>query len=64
MIEGIDVSKWQLVMDWMKAKSAGAQFSFIRAGSISIGGTLYTDYQFERNAEIAPDFMPVGFYWY
>ena len=62
---GIDVSKWNLVMNWSIAKAAGAKFAFIRAGSISsISGLLYTDYQFVRNAETAPEYMPVGFYWY
>jgi len=65
MILGIDVSKWQLGMDWPKAKSAGAKFAFIRAGSISsTTGIPYTDYQFETNARIAPDYMPVGYYFY
>jgi GH25 family lysozyme M1 (1,4-beta-N-acetylmuramidase) len=52
------------MMNWGKAYSAGARFAFIRAGSISTAGECYTDYQFERNSEIAPDFMPVGYYWY
>jgi lysozyme len=65
MILGIDVSKWQLEMDWAKAASAGAKFAFIRAGSIQSTAPIpYTDYQFETNARIAPDYMPVGFYWY
>lgn len=62
---GVDVSKWQILMDWQKCHDAGAKFAFIRAGSINNStGECYTDYQFERNTEIAPDFMPVGFYWY
>ncbi len=62
---GIDVSKWNLEMNWAIAQAAGARFAFIRAGSInSVSGVCYTDYQFERNAEIAPEYMPVGFYWY
>jgi lysozyme len=65
MLLGIDVSKWQGEMDWHKARSAGARFAFIRAGSITeVQGVCYTDYQFERNARIAPDYMPIGFYWY
>ena len=65
MLLGIDVSKWQLQMDWHKARSAGARFAFIRAGSISnLPGECYTDFQFERNAKIAPEYFPVGFYWY
>ena len=52
-------------MDWHKARSAGARFAFVRAGSITLyTGECYTDYQFERNAKIAPDYMPIGFYWY
>jgi len=30
MLNGIDVSQWQGVMDWNKAKAAGVQFAFIR----------------------------------
>lgn len=62
---GIDVSKWQGVMDWDKADSAGARFAFIRAGSINkVTGVCYTDYQFETNATLAHELMPIGFYWY
>ena len=64
MLLGIDVSKWQGEMDWHKARSAGARYAFIRAGAISTGGECYTDYQFERNSRIAPDYFPIGFYWY
>ncbi len=60
----IDVSKWQKEMNWSIAKAAGAKAAFIRAGSISTTGVCYTDYQFLRNARIAPEYMPVGFYWY
>jgi GH25 family lysozyme M1 (1,4-beta-N-acetylmuramidase) len=64
MLIGIDVSKWQQDQNWHKARSAGARFAFVRAGSISVSGICYTDYQFERNSKIAPDYMPVGFYWF
>lgn len=65
MLLGVDVSKWQGRVDWQKAKSAGAKFAFIRAGSCGeLDGLPYTDKQFERNAQIAPDYMPIGFYWY
>jgi GH25 family lysozyme M1 (1,4-beta-N-acetylmuramidase) len=41
---GTDVSKWQGDMNWEKADSAGANFAFIRAGSIdNISGNCYTD---------------------
>jgi hypothetical protein len=49
-------------MDWQKCSDAGAKFAFIRAGSISINGELYTDYHFIRNASLAADHMPTGFY--
>jgi len=62
---GIDTSKWQGDMDWQKCDAAGAKFAFIRAGSIdNVTGECYTDYQFIRNASLAPEYMPVGFYWY
>ncbi len=64
-VQGIDVSKWQGEIDWQKAKAAGAQFAIVRAGSIdNATGTCYEDFQFRRNAELAPPVMPVGFYWY
>jgi lysozyme len=64
-VNGIDVSKWQAQIDWQKAKSAGAQFAIIRAGSVdNVSGASYPDFQFERNAELAPQVMPVGYYWY
>ena len=62
---GIDVSKWQGLWDWENAESAGVHFAFIRAGSIdNSSGVCYEDYQFENNALYAPEYMPVGFYWY
>jgi lysozyme len=64
-VNGIDVSKWQGEIDWQKAKSAGAQFAIVRAGSIdNVVGNCYEDTQFRRNAELAPATMPIGFYWY
>jgi lysozyme len=64
MLLGIDVSKWQGEMDWNKARSAGARFAFVRAGAVSLSGECYTDYKFDRNSLLAPDYMPIGFYWY
>lgn len=63
---GIDVSHWQGTMDFAKAKSAGAEFAFLRAGSINyVTGIPYTDYQFERNSEEAlKHFDHVGYYWF
>lgn len=65
MILGVDVSKWQGELSWYHCREAGARFAFIRAGSCTAeSGICYTDDQFERNAEIGPSYMPVGFYWY
>jgi GH25 family lysozyme M1 (1,4-beta-N-acetylmuramidase) len=62
---GIDVSWWQGVWEWDIAEAAGAHFAFIRAGSCNnVSGVCYEDRQFENNALNAPEFMPVGFYWY
>ena len=64
-VNGVDVSKWQGEIDWSKCKAAGAQFAIIRAGSINNGtGACYEDVQFQRNANLAPAHMTVGFYWY
>jgi GH25 family lysozyme M1 (1,4-beta-N-acetylmuramidase) len=63
---GIDVSRWQGLMDWQKAAQAGATFAFIRAGSHDASGP-YEDYQFRNNVgpNGAPAHIPeIGFYWY
>lgn len=60
---GVDVSTWQGEMNWAKAEEAGAEFAFIRAGSINNeSGTPYFDYQLSNN--IANCHLPRGFYWY
>lgn len=65
MIIGIDVSHHQKEMDFYKARKAGARFAFIRAGSCTMAnGTCYTDSQFQRNKDLAHEYLPVGFYWY
>ena len=71
MIPGVDVSKWQGLMDWLECLDAGAKFAFIRAGSCNaLTGQCYEDYLFKENSgyyedhQGAPDLMPVGFYWY
>ena len=62
---GVDVSKWQGVMDWGKCAAAGAKFAFIRAGSIDgITGICYTDDQWNTNKVEAPKHLPIGAYWY
>ncbi len=60
---GIDVSKWQGRMDWVKARAAGARFAYIRAGSTGVTGGMVEDSQF-RNNVLAADVLPVGYYWY
>ena len=65
MILGIDVSHHNGRVDFYKARKEGARFAFIRAGSCTAAdGTCYTDSQFERNAGVAHEYFPVGFYWY
>jgi len=62
---GCDISWWQGNMNWQKCYDAGARFAFIRAGSIDNStGKCYEDYKFARNSSIAPDILPVGYYWY
>jgi len=62
---GIDISHWQGEFDWAKAKAAGARFAYIRAGSInSETGICYKDYQFDRNIEMGPSFLPCGAYFF
>lgn len=65
MTSGIDVSQWQGVIDWAKAK-ASINFALIRAG---YGDTLsyprQIDTQYERNyAECKRLGIPVGVYFY
>lgn len=61
MMNGIDVSKWQDIIDWPKVKAAGVQFAILRAGY----GTTGHDIQFERNMSgTAAVGMPAGVYWY
>jgi len=59
-ITGIDCSKWQGVMDWVKAAER-ANFAFIRAGY----GNAYVDEQLAANARgCRENGMPYGIYWY
>jgi GH25 family lysozyme M1 (1,4-beta-N-acetylmuramidase) len=62
---GIDYSWHQGEMNFDKAAAAGAHFGFCRAGSIDAKtGIPYVDYQFRRNAELAPIRLLTGYYWY
>ena len=59
--QGIDVSKWQGVIDWEKVKGSGVEFAMLRAGY----GSGHIDAQFERNAsECTRLGIPFGIYWF
>lgn len=63
MKNGIDVSRFQGVIDWAAVKAAGVDFAIIKAGGSDAG--LYTDSAFERNYEGAKAAgVPVGAYYY
>jgi lysozyme len=56
---GIDVSKWQGLIDWPKVAAAGVQFTYIKASD----GIGYTDPQFRRNSGGANAVgIPAGYY--
>ena len=58
---GIDVSKYQGVIDWTKAKQDGVQFAILRAG----WGQKTIDGSFRRNAEqCTAHKIPFGVYWF
>lgn len=59
-VEGIDVSKWQGLIDWLKAAAGNFKFVYIRAGY-----GLNKDEQFDRNSIEAPKFFKrIGYYLY
>ena len=59
--KGIDVSKWQGVIDWEKAKADGVEFAILRAGY----GQTGVDEYFERNAQECTRLgIPFGVYWF
>lgn len=60
---GFDIHRYNNAVDPQVAKDAGIHFALIRAGGIDYYGKCYTDDFFERNSEVFPDFMPVG-YWF
>ena len=60
---GIDIHRWNGLMNHQVAKDAGAHFCLIRSGGTDYAGRHFVDNQFKRNAELAPEVMPVG-YWY
>lgn len=61
VIRGIDVSKWQSIIDWQMAKSDDLGFAILREGY----GKSNTDKQFERNYDFAKRYnIPIGVYHY
>ncbi len=57
---GIDVSEWQGIIDWAKAKAGGIKFAILRAGISSRADKCFaTNYAACENAGI-----PAGAYWY
>lgn len=62
-IKGIDVSRWQTVIDFEKVKSSGIDFVIIKAGGSDKG--LYTDSYFETNYNKAKAAgLKVGAYYF
>lgn len=60
--KGIDVSRWQGVIDWEAVKTDGIQFAMIGVGRYKTG---YVDVQLKRNLENANKLgIPVGVYLY
>ena len=47
MIKGIDVSRWQGLINWKKVKDAGIEFAILKAGGSDAG--FYTDSKFYSN---------------
>lgn len=47
---GIDVSKWNGVINWNKVKAAGKDFAFVRLGYCGYGGDVTLDPMFHANA--------------
>lgn len=61
--KGIDVSKWQGVIDWQAVKASGIEFAILKAGGSDAG--FYRDPQFERNyAGAKAAGIPVGAYYF
>ena len=61
-IKGLDISKWNGIVDWESVKEDGIQFIIFRAG---YGGKPYSDIYFQKNIEGAIDNgMKIGIYWF
>lgn len=63
MLKGIDISRWQGIINWDAVKSAGIRFAFIKACGSDDG--FYVDGQFARNRDEARRLeLPRGYYAY
>lgn len=63
MIKGIDVSRWQGLIDWEKVKASGCEFVLLKAGGSDSG--FYTDSKFYYNYGEAIDAgLHVGAYYF
>lgn len=61
---GIDVSRYQGVVDWARVAASGQQFAIVRVGSTD-GSGVYVDPYFKRNMEGAHAAgLKVGAYYY
>lgn len=64
-LKGIDVSKWNGKIDWVRVRNAGIQFVMIRAGLGSSWGNYSTDVKFDYNIRAAASVgIKVGVYLY
>ena len=62
-IKGIDVSRWQGVIDWKAVKADGVKFAIIKAGGSDAG--FYKDRTFEQNyAGAKSEGIAVGAYYF
>lgn len=63
---GIDVSRWQLDIDWKKVKESGVEFVIIKcAGRNESDGSLYEDPKFQQNIKGATaQGIRVGVYFF
>lgn len=62
-IKGIDVSRWQGVIDWKAVKADGVKFAIIKAGGSDAG--FYKDRTFEQNyAGAKANGIAVGAYYF
>lgn len=64
-ILGIDVSKYQGRVDWLRVKAAGYAFAFVRLGYANGDGSIVADPYFEQNLSgAAAAGLDVGVYLY